>query len=60
MKLKLAAALAPKKAASHPRQAGRLLSVGATYLAFILAVVTCTAAAAAVASHDLPLMLGGL
>lgn len=42
------------------RQAGRLHPRLAPYLAFAAAVLVCVVAAATVASHDVPLMLGGL
>ena len=47
------------KAARHKRQAEPLDSWVAPYLAFVMAVFVCIAAAAAVASFDLPLILGG-
>jgi hypothetical protein len=46
-------------AASRSRQAGRLDAQPAACLAFGAAVLASIVAAAAVASHELPLMLGG-
>lgn len=42
------------------RQSGRLHPRLAPYLAFLAAVFVSLVAAATVASHDVPLMLGGL
>lgn len=42
------------------RQSGRLHPRLAPYLAFLAAVLVSLLAAATVASHDVPLMLGGL
>ncbi len=56
----LAATLAFKKPARLAWPPRYLLSRGAACLAFFLAVAVCVAAAAAVASHDVPLILGGL
>ena len=44
---------------SFARQSGKLHSQLAAYLAFSATAFVCVIAAAMVASHDLPLMLGG-
>lgn len=46
-------------ACSLARQSGKLHSQLAAYLAFAATAFVCIIAAAMVASHDLPLMLGG-
>ena len=56
MKTPLATSL---PAASRIRQAGKLDARLGGYLAFGAAVLVSIVAAAAVASHDLPLILGG-
>ena len=44
---------------ARPLQLGKLNAQLAASMAFLAAVLVCVMAAAAVASHDLPLLLGG-